>query len=77
MQGQHFAIYHHIHGRVQIECHPLHRFSFSQRMLNVRAIVKLWQVSDQPPPADGAPANIFNQPAINFQPAERSSSFRR
>src|ERR1700674_1838642 len=64
MQGQHLAIYHHVHRFVQIELHTSHRLALGQRMINVRAIIKPGQVSYQPQPPDRAPANVFDETAI-------------
>src|ERR1700724_37781 len=64
MQGQHLAVYHHVHRFVQIELHTSHRLALGQRMINVRAIIKSGQVSYQPQPPDRAPANVFDKTAI-------------
>src|SRR5215813_8694706 len=63
MEGNHLSINHHVDRSIQMKVDSAHFLNFGQGMLNVSAIVKAGQVTDQAEAADGSPANIFD-PAV-------------
>src|SRR3954463_953904 len=64
MQREHFAVNHDVHRRVELEINTANFTHLCKWMLNVRAIVKARQVSDQSDAPDRTPANIFDQAVI-------------
>ena len=65
MQAQDFAVHHHIHGRVQLKFDVGGWVPLGQRMVDVRAVIQAWQVSQQPEAANRSPADIFDQAVSN------------
>src|SRR6267378_3037791 len=67
MQGDDFAVNHHVDWFFECEFYSRHRYVLRQRMLDVRAVVESWQVADQPQPPDWAPADVLDQTAVDLR----------
>src|SRR5580704_15127691 len=67
MQSKHFAIYHNVYWRRQLELHSLGGAPFRQCVFNMRAIIKCWQVTNQANSSNRSPANKFDQAVIDFR----------
>src|SRR3974390_2168619 len=61
MQGQNFPIHHDIDGILQVELDTLRSLPLSQRMLNVRPVVKPLQIADQAQASNRTPPDIFHE----------------
>src|SRR5260221_13659785 len=59
MQGEDFAVDHHIDRRIQVEIDAPHFPYFGQRMLNVSSVVKLWKILNQADASDRPPSDEF------------------
>src|SRR5215469_14810326 len=64
MQGDHLSINHHVDRSIQMKVDAAYFLNFGQGMLDVSAIVKAGQITDQAEAADGSPANIFDQAVV-------------
>src|SRR6267143_1281765 len=60
--ASHFSIDHDVHGRACFEFDVAHRAARSQRMFDMRTVIKTRQCKEQTQPADRAPADKFNEP---------------
>src|SRR5260370_148921 len=62
LQRHNFSVDHDVHGRGCFEFDVAHRAARSERMFDMRAVIKTRQCAEQAQPADRAPADKFNEP---------------
>src|ERR1700731_1035389 len=62
LQCRNFAIDHDVHGRGCFEFDAAHCAGRSERMFDMRTVIKTRQCAEQAQPSDRAPADKFNQP---------------